>query len=157
MELHPPNLLYVNFKSRENEETAQVTTKGNVCVCLCVLVTQSCPTLCNPMDCSLPGSSVPGILKTKIPEWVAISYSRGSSPPRVKPGSPALQEDSLPSEPPGKPSVCTTMWTYLQSCIVYLKLVRMVNFMWYVFYHSLRKFKTVRQILYIYNGFLWSH
>ena len=41
-------------------------------------VHQSCPTLCNPMDCSLPGSSVHGILQARILEWVAISYSRGS-------------------------------------------------------------------------------
>ena len=34
---------------------------------------------CDPMDCSLPGSSVPGILQAKILEWVAISFSRGSS------------------------------------------------------------------------------
>ena len=45
-------------------------------------VTQSCPTLCNPMNCSLPGSSVLGILQARILEWVAISFSRGSSQPR---------------------------------------------------------------------------
>ena len=43
---------------------------------------QLCPTLCNPMDCSLPGSSVHGILQARILEWVAISFSRGSSKPR---------------------------------------------------------------------------
>ena len=45
-------------------------------------VAQSCPTLCNPMDCSLPGSSVCGISQARILEWVAISFSRGSSWPR---------------------------------------------------------------------------
>ena len=40
------------------------------------LVTKSCPTFCNPMDCSLPGSSVHGILQARILEWVAISFSR---------------------------------------------------------------------------------
>ena len=45
-------------------------------------VTQSCPTLFDPMDCSLPGSSVHGILQARILEWVAISFSRGSSWPR---------------------------------------------------------------------------
>ena len=45
-------------------------------------VTQSCPTLCNPVDCSPPGSSVHGILQARILEWVAISFSRGSSRPR---------------------------------------------------------------------------
>ena len=44
-----------------------------------VLVAQLCPTLCNPMDCSLPGSSVHGIFQARILEWVAISFSRGSS------------------------------------------------------------------------------
>ena len=46
------------------------------------LVTQSWPALCDPMDCSLPGSSVHGILQARILEWVAISFSRGSSRPR---------------------------------------------------------------------------
>ena len=42
-------------------------------------VVQSCPTLCDPMDRSLPGSSIHGIFQTRILEWVAISFSRGSS------------------------------------------------------------------------------
>ena len=46
------------------------------------VVAQSCLTLCDPMDCSPPGSSVYGILQAKILEWVAISFSRGSSRPR---------------------------------------------------------------------------
>ena len=45
-------------------------------------VSQSCPTLCDPMDYSLPGSSVHGILQARILEWVAISFSRRSSQPR---------------------------------------------------------------------------
>ena len=44
-----------------------------------VLITQSCPTLCDPMDCSPPGSSVHGILQAIILEWVVISFSRASS------------------------------------------------------------------------------
>ena len=47
-----------------------------------VLVAQLCPTLCDPMDCSLPGSSVHGILQGRILEWIAISFSRGSSQSR---------------------------------------------------------------------------
>ena len=46
------------------------------------LVTQLCLTLCDPMDCSLPGSSVHGIFQARILEWIAISFSRGSSQPR---------------------------------------------------------------------------
>ena len=45
-------------------------------------VAQSCPTLCDPMDCSLPGSSIHGIFQARILEWVAVSFSRGSSRPR---------------------------------------------------------------------------
>ena len=49
-------------------------------------VTQSCPTLCDPMDCSLPGSSLHGILQARVLEWVAISFSRGSSQLRDQTG-----------------------------------------------------------------------
>ena len=45
-------------------------------------VTWSCPTLCSPMDCNLAGCSVCGLFQARILEWVAISSSRGSSPPR---------------------------------------------------------------------------
>ena len=45
-------------------------------------VAKSCPTLCNPMDCSLPRSSVHGIFQARVLEWVAIAFSRGSSQPR---------------------------------------------------------------------------
>ena len=47
-----------------------------------VLIAQSCPTLCNPMDCSTPGSSFHGVLQARILEWVAIPFSRGSSQSR---------------------------------------------------------------------------
>ena len=45
-------------------------------------VSQLCPTLCDPMDCSLPCSSIHGIFQARVLEWVAISFSRGSSWPR---------------------------------------------------------------------------
>ena len=62
-------------------------------VVVVVVVTQLCPALCNPMDCSLQSSSVHGILQAKI----------GALPNAgIKPRSPARQADSLPSEPPGK-------------------------------------------------------
>ena len=48
---------------------------------VCAKLLQSCPTLCDPMDCSLPGSLVHGILQARVLEWVAISFSRGSSWP----------------------------------------------------------------------------
>ena len=55
------------------------------------LVAQSSITLCDPMDCSPPGSSVHGILQARILEWVAIPFSRGSSPLR---GSSLLRDQT---------------------------------------------------------------
>ena len=70
-----------------------------MCVCVSVLVAQLCPILCNPMDCSLPGSSVHEILQARVVEWVAISFSRGSSWLRNRtPGPSALEADDLPME-----------------------------------------------------------
>ena len=65
------------------------------------LLAKLCPSLCDPMHCSLPGSSIHGILQGRILEWVAIPFSSGSSQPGMEPGSPAMQEDSLGFESPG--------------------------------------------------------
>ena len=77
----------------------RVGTFGNV---LC-LVTQSCATFCNPMDCTLPGSCVHGILQARILQRVAMPSYRGSSQPRDQSQVSHITVDSFPSEPPGKP------------------------------------------------------
>ena len=60
-------------------------------------------TLCDPMNYSLPGSSVHGILQARILELVARASSKDLPSPGTESGHPALQVDSLPFEPPGKP------------------------------------------------------
>ena len=69
---------------------------------LACMLTQLCLTLCDPMDCSPPGSSVHGISPARILEWVAVSSSRGSSNPGIEPESPALAGRFFTAEPPGK-------------------------------------------------------
>ena len=54
----------------------------DIAIHTCMLVPQSCPTLCGPMDYSPPGSSVHGILQARILGWAAVSFPRGSSWPR---------------------------------------------------------------------------
>ena len=68
-------------------------------------VAKSCLTLCDPMDCSPPGSSVHGIYQARILEWVAISSPKGSPQPRdwTSPMAPALAGRFFTIEPPGKP------------------------------------------------------
>ena len=66
-----------------------------------VLVVKSCPTPCDPVDCSPPDSSVLGILQARILEWIAIPFSRGSF--RLEPRFLMLWAESLSSEPLGKP------------------------------------------------------
>ena len=89
----------------------QITTEFCFICQSVVLVAQLCLTLCNPMNCSLTGSSVHGILQVRILEWVAISSSRESSQLRF----PALQADSLPTEPQVKPNIRTEALFQLQS------------------------------------------
>ena len=69
---------------------------------LLFLVSKFCLTLCNPMDCSPPGSSVHGISQARIHEWVAISFSRRPSQPRDQPHDSCIGRQSLTAEPPGK-------------------------------------------------------
>ena len=63
-----------------------------VCVCVCEVV-QLCPTLCNPMDCSLPGSSIHGIFQASILEWVDISFIQEIFPTQgLNPGLPHCRQ-----------------------------------------------------------------
>ena len=62
-----------------------------------IKVTQSCPTLCDPMN-----YTVHGILQARILEWVALPISKDLPNPGIKPRSPTLQADSFPVEPQGK-------------------------------------------------------
>ena len=59
-----------------------------------VLVAQPYLTLCDPMDCSLPGSSVCGILQARVPEWVAVPFPGNLPNLGTESGSPSLQADS---------------------------------------------------------------
>ena len=70
-------------------------------------VTQSCPTLSDPMDCSLPGSSVHGIFQARVLEWVAIAFSGNPPGPDIKSTSSA--GGFLTSGPPGKSMICGQM------------------------------------------------
>ena len=84
-------------------------------VLCCAKSLQSCPTLCDPMDCSLPGSFVHGILQARILEWVAMPSSRGSFWPRdwtCSSCASCIAGGFLTAEPPGKPS---KPWGYLYS------------------------------------------
>ena len=85
-------------------------TPSPPCVCL---VPQLCLTLCDSMDCTPPGSSVHEIFQARILEWVVISFSGGSSQSRLKPTSPALQADSLPTAPVGKPLPPSDLYSHV--------------------------------------------
>ena len=90
--IYPHKNLYVDViaawliipRSWEQSKCLSVDEQINKirCVCVCLLVAQSCPTLCDPMNCSSPGTSVHGILQARTLELVAIPFSRGSSQPR---------------------------------------------------------------------------
>ena len=73
-----------------------------------VLVAHLCPAPCDPMACSPPDPSVCGILQARILEWVPSPLPGDLFDPGIKPRSPELQADSLPSEPPGKPMLLSS-------------------------------------------------
>ena len=77
---------------------------------------QSCPTLWEPMDRGLPVFTVHRIRHARILEWVAFGFSRDIPSPGIKPESPALQVDSLPSASPGKRE--SAIWiSYMCACV----------------------------------------
>ena len=73
--------IYLLWSDGSRCQLAKIQNRAQVSVCVCSTA-QSCPTLCNPIDYSLPGSSVFGVFQARILEWVVISSSRGSSRPR---------------------------------------------------------------------------
>ena len=89
-----------SYKLETNKQTKEPSRKQNLNRLITSNeseseVAQSFLFICNSMDCNLPGSSVHGILQARILEWVAISFSRGSSDPGIETESPASQADSL--------------------------------------------------------------
>ena len=106
-----------NFKGIPWQSSGQnCTLSPPVCMYVYVLVAQSCPTLCDPIDCSPPGSSVHGIPQARILEWLPFPSPGDLPDSGSKSGSPTLQADYLPSEPPEKPmkiTVRTLNWSKL--------------------------------------------
>ena len=106
------------------QQNSQFHSTGTQCVCVCVVHAcaraQSCLTYCDPMDCSMPGSWVHGILLPRILEWVVIAFSRASFWPRHGTRvsvSPALQADSLPLSHQGSPP--TYKWMLKQQNLLW--------------------------------------
>ena len=101
--LHQLNQMLVSSMNTDTPASVKVERLKSISRQKCVLVTQLCPTVSFPMDCSLQGSSIHGILQVRI--LGNHSLIQGINPPNrgTAPGSPALQTDSLPSELPGKP------------------------------------------------------
>ena len=103
---------YENYKQFHRERD---TFHALLCCCF---IAKSCPTLLGPHG--LPGSSVRGISQARILEWVAGSFSRGSSKPGIRPASPdspALAGKFLTTEPLGKPFICLALLkTFSQLC-----------------------------------------
>ena len=96
---------------------------------------QSCPTLCDPMDCSLPGSPVCGIFQARILEWVAMPSSRGSSPPRSNPpslASPAF----IVVQSPSHVLFVMTRWTAARQVSLSL-----------IIFRSLSKFMSIASVM----------
>ena len=86
----------------------------------CAKSLQLCPTICILMECSLPGSSVHGILQARILEWVSMPSSRGSSSPGTEPAplmSSALADGFFITEPPVKPATSMTRVQTQALCI----------------------------------------
>ena len=94
---HEKMLNITHYQRNANPNYSEVSFHSYQNVCIHSKSLQWCLTLCDPMDCSLPDSSVHGILQTRILEWVAMPSSRGSSP--------ALAGGSLPWVPPRGPPI----------------------------------------------------
>ena len=100
--------------------------------CVCVISCFSSIQLCNPMDCSPPGSSVHGILQARILEWVAIPFSPGDLPDaEIEPVFLCplhWQAGSLPFAPPGKPIYY--VYVYIFAYVLYIYSIYLSTYFW---------------------------
>ena len=94
-------IVYNGIKQNEMLTFAIHEVSKNISSIKCYFA-QSCPTLCDPMDCNPPVSSVHGVLQARVLRWVAVPFFKGSSQPGMESRFPALQTDSLLPETPGK-------------------------------------------------------
>ena len=104
-EWHPSRGYDINWLESSRSKTEEGSTSSRpwalytlIVIHCCCLVAKSCLTLCDPMDCRPPGSSVHGTCQARVLEWVAISFSRGIFPTQLF----CIIGGSLPFEPPGK-------------------------------------------------------
>ena len=111
----------------------------------CCLVVQSCPTLCEPMDCGPPGFSVHEISQARILELVAISFSRGSSQPRDRIHVSCLTGRFFTTEPPGKPEI-SMIW-----CLMFSKYDSFTSLAKFSFHEM---FKVIVFLISLSNRFL---
>ena len=95
---------------RQKPPTEKLCAIFAYCTCYMCVHVQPGLTLCDPMDCSPPASSVYGILQARMLEWVAISLLQGVFLTQgLNHGPLHCRQTSLPSEPPEKPILCTTL------------------------------------------------
>ena len=123
--------IYVHVYMYVHQTSTQILCPLYMCMCVCVYTClyvhaksfHSCPTLCNPMDCSLPGSSIHGVLEARILEWVAMpSLLQGLIP--TQGSNLHWKQGSLPLVSPGKAhthTVCMCVYT----CACMLNCVRL--------------------------------
>ena len=119
-------------------------------MCVHAQALQSCLTLCDPMDCSLPGSSVRGVLQARILEWVAMPSSKGSSQPRNRTYVSSTAGNSLPTEPPGR--LCNPM-DYTVHGIPQARILEWVAFL---FFRGSSQPRDQTQVSHIAGGFFTS-
>ena len=130
-------------KEKPTQQRRPSTVKNKrVCVCVCVCVrahAQSCLTLCDPMDYSLPDSSVHGIFQARMWEWVAIFYSGRACRPRdqtcvVSLVSPALAGRFFTTLSPGKPLSLSLSLIYICVCVYIYMYVFHIHI--YIYIHT---------------------
>ena len=120
----------------------------------CCIVTKSWPILCDPMNCSPPGSSIHGISEARILEWVAISFPRGASRPRDGTHISHAVGRSFTAEPPGKPrSVYMPLSLYIYMCVC-IYLCDVLLFLSLIFHLSNVSKLFTRKQVHLYSTFL---